>query len=73
MKASKKRIRIAVVASGTTLCHIRGIAPIGAAIILGSVDDITRFPTAGHFVSYNPTALIEASSGRLADARRRSI
>ncbi len=63
MRASKKRIRVAVAASGTTLCDIRGIGPIGAAIILGSVGDITRFPTAAHFASYNATAPIEASSG----------
>jgi transposase len=47
MRASKKRIRTAVAASGTTLCDIRGIGPIGAAIILGSVGDIARFPTPG--------------------------
>ena len=63
MRASKKRIRVAVVASGTSLCDIRGIGPIGAAIILGSVGDIGRFPTPGHFASYNATAPIEASSG----------
>lgn len=70
MRGSKKRIRVAVVASGTTLCDIRGIGPIGAAIILGSVGDITRFPTAGHFASYNATAPIEASSG---DKRRHRL
>lgn len=70
MKASKKRIRAAVAASGTTLCDIRGIGPIGAAIILGSVGDIARFPTAGHFASYNATAPIEASSG---DRRRHRL
>lgn len=63
MKASKQRIRIAVAASGTSLVDIRGIGPIGAAIILGSVGDIARFPTAGHFASYNATAPIDASSG----------
>jgi transposase len=70
VKASKKRIRIAVAASDTTLCDIRGIGPIGAAIILGSVGDITRFPTAGHFASYNATAPIEASSD---DKRRHRL
>jgi transposase len=70
MKASKKRIRAAVAASGTTLCDIRGIGPIGAAIILGTVSDIARFPTAGHFASYNATAPIEASSG---DRRRHRL
>ncbi len=63
MRASKKRIRTAVAASGTSLCDIRGIGPIGAAIILGSVGDVSRFPTAGHFASYNATAPIDASSG----------
>jgi transposase len=63
MLASKKRIRLAVAASGTSLCDIRGIGPIGAAMILGAVRDVTRFPTAGHFASYNATAPIEASSG----------
>ncbi len=63
MRASKKRIRTAVVASGTSLCDIRGIGPIGAATILGVVGDIGRFPTAGHFASYNATAPIDASSG----------
>ena len=70
MRASKKRIRVAVAASGTTLCDIRGIGPIGAAIILGSVGDIARFPTAAHFASYNATAPIEASSG---DKRRHRL
>jgi transposase len=63
MKASKRRIRIAVAASGTSLITIPGIGPIGAAIILGSVGDIARFPTAGHFASYNATAPTGASSG----------
>ena len=63
MLASNKRIRTAVTASGTSLCEIRGIGPIGAAMILGAVGDIGRFPTAGHFASYNATAPIEASSG----------
>jgi transposase len=63
MRASKKRIRAAVVASGTSLTNIRGVGPIGAAIILGAVGDVARFPTPGHFASYNATAPIEASSG----------
>ncbi len=63
MRTSRKRIKRAVVASGTSLTSIRGVGPIGAAIILGSVEDITRFPTPGHFASYNGTAPIEASSG----------
>jgi len=63
MRTSKQRIRLGVAASGTSLIEITGIGPIGAAIILGSVADIARFPTAGHFASYNATAPVEASSG----------
>ncbi len=63
LRASKKRISTAVAASGTSLCDIRGIGPIGAATILGSVGDMTRFPSKGHFASYNATAPIDASSG----------
>jgi transposase len=39
-------------------------------MILSSVGDIARFPTAGHFASYNATAPIEASSG---DKRRHRL
>jgi transposase len=63
LKASKKRIRAAVVASGTTLTDIVGIGPVCAAIIIGFTGDVTRFPTKGHFAAYNATAPIEASSG----------
>jgi transposase len=42
---------------------IQGVGPIVAAILIGHAGDITRFPTADHFASYNGTAPIEASSG----------
>jgi transposase len=51
MKASKKRISVAVQASGTSLTNIVGVGPIGAAIILGYTKDITRFPTKGHYAT----------------------
>ena len=64
LKASKKRVTTAAVsASGTSLCDITGIGPICAAIIIGYTGDVTRFPTKGHFATYNATAPIEASSG----------
>ena len=63
LKASKKRVTAAVVASATTLTEICGIGPIYAAIIIGFTGDVTRFPTKGHFATYNATAPIEASSG----------
>jgi len=63
LKASKKRISTAVAASGTTLCDIVGIGPVCAGVIIGYTGDISRFPTKGHFATYNGTAPIEVSSG----------
>jgi transposase len=60
--ASTRRLRAAVAASGTTLTGIAGVGPVTAAMIIGQTGDVTRFPTAGHFASYNATAPIEASA-----------
>ena len=40
-----------------------GVGPVIAATVIGDVADITRFPTADKFASYNGTAPIEVSSG----------
>lgn len=61
--SSKKRISAAVTASGTSLCGIYGVGPIGAAQIIGYVGDIGRFETRAQFATYNGTAPIEVSSG----------
>jgi len=53
----------AVAASGTSVTEVYGVGPIVAALLIGHSGDITRFPTAGHYASYNGTAPIEASSG----------
>ena len=63
LKASKKRIAAAVTASGTSVTDIVGVGPIGAATIIGYTRDVTRFPTKGHYATYNATAPIEVSSG----------
>lgn len=63
LKASKQRIAVAVQASGTSLTDIVGVGPIGAATIIGYTKDVARFPTRGHYATYNATAPIEASSG----------
>ena len=41
------------------------MGPILAATILGTVGNVTRFPTKGHFASYSGTAPLEASSGEV--------
>ena len=59
----RKRTLAVIVATGTTVTEVHGIGPLTAAIIIGRVGDIRRFPTAGHFARHNGTAPIEASSG----------
>ncbi|WP_223163573.1 IS110 family transposase [Nocardioides humilatus] len=62
-KAANKELVELVAASGSTLLDLPGIGPSGAARLLVEVGDITRFPTRGHFASWNGTAPIDASSG----------
>jgi transposase len=59
----KKKLTVAVKPSGTTLTEVFGVGPVVAATVIGDVADISRFPTAGKFASYNGTAPIEVSSG----------
>jgi transposase len=59
------RIEAEVDASGTTLTEIFGVGPILAARIIGTVGDVGRFPSRGHFASYSGTAPVEASSGEV--------
>ena len=59
----KARLGKAAAATGTSLIDIRGVGVITAAMIIGHVGNIERFPSAAHFASYNGTAPIEASSG----------
>ena len=64
-KASRRRIAEAVTASGTSLTEIFGVGPTIAAIVIGYTGDICRFPSSGHYATYNGTAPIEfSSSGR---------
>jgi transposase len=60
----RARLATAVRASGTTVTEVFGVGPVIAAAIIGDVSDITRFPTAARFASYNGTAPIEVSSGK---------
>ena len=67
-----------VEASKTTLTRVYGIGPVNAAVILGEVGNVGRFPTRNHFASYVGTAPIEVSSGdnqrhRLSRAGNRRI
>jgi transposase len=63
LKASHKRIREAVAASGTTVTELFGVGPIIAAMLIGHTGDIGRFANRDHFAAYNGTAPVEFSSG----------
>lgn len=63
IKASHRRIRLAVRASGTSLTEVYGIGPIHAAELIGYSGDIRRFANRDAYASYNGTAPIEHSSG----------
>ncbi|MCW2858693.1 MAG: putative transposase y4pF/y4sB [Actinoallomurus sp.] len=51
-----------IAATGSDLQRLHGIGPSGAARLLGDVGDISRFPSRGHFASWNGTAPSDASS-----------
>jgi transposase len=77
-KAADKELTAALKAAGTTLMRLDGIGPSGAARLLAETGDIARFPSRGHFASWNGTAPIDASSGdhvchRLSRAGNRQI
>jgi transposase len=78
IKAADKQLTELLSETGTGLLDLYGIGPSGAARLLGDIGDINRFPTAGHFASWNGTAPIDASSGdhqrhRLSRAGNRRI
>jgi transposase len=63
MHDTKKKLAVAVRASGTSLTDIFGVGPIVAATVIGGVREVSRFPGRDHFAAYNGTAPIEVSSG----------
>ena len=63
MREAKKRLEVAVKASGTTLTEVFGVGPYVAGTVLGYVVDVSRFADRDHFAAYNGTAPIEVSSG----------
>jgi transposase len=71
LKDLDKRLREAVEATGTTLTEIKGVGVATAAMVLGEVGDVRRFPSKHHFATYNGTAPRDYSSGGV-DTRRLS-
>jgi transposase len=62
LKASHRRIRTAVAASGTTVTELFGVGPVIAAMLIGYTGDIDRFANRDHYAAYNGTAPVEFSS-----------
>jgi transposase len=60
---TKKKLAVAVRASGTTLTEVFGVGPVIAATVIGDVRDVSRFGSRDRFAAYNGTAPIEVSSG----------
>jgi transposase len=78
IKTAKKQLAALVTETGSGLMRLNGIGPSGAARLLGDIGDVSRFPTRGHFASWNGTAPLDASSGeqtrhRLSRAGNRRI
>jgi transposase len=63
LKASHKRIRVAVQVSGTSVTELFGVGPIIAAMLIGYSGDMTRFASRDTYAAYNGTAPIEYASG----------
>jgi transposase len=63
LKASHKRIRTAIRASGTSVTDLFGVGPIIAAALIGYTGDVSRFRNRDRFAAYNGTAPVEFSSG----------
>jgi transposase len=63
LRETRKKLAVAVQATGTCLTGLFGVGPVIAAACIGDVRDVSRFPGRDHFAAYNGTAPIEVSSG----------
>ena len=64
LRQARKKLTAAVQASGTSLTGLFGVGPVVAAVVIGDVKDVSRFPGRDHFAAYDGTAPIEVSSGQ---------
>jgi transposase len=63
IRDTRKKLAIAVAATGTSLTGLFGAGPVTTAAAIGDVRQVSRFPSRDHFAAYNGTAPIEVSSG----------
>jgi transposase len=76
--AATRELNTLLATTGSRLMSLHGIATSGAARLLADIGDIRRFPSRGHFATYNGTAPTDVSSGdntrhRLSRAGNRRI
>ena len=63
IRETRKKLAVAVAATGTSLTGLYGIGPVVAAVVIGDVRDVSRFPGRDPFAACNGAAPIEVSSG----------
>src|SRR5690242_19218678 len=63
IRDTRKKLAVAVAATGTSLTGLFGAGPVTTAAAIGDVRQVSRFPSRDHFAAYNGTAPIEVSSG----------
>ena len=63
IRETRKKLAVAVQAAGTSLTGLYGVGPVVAAVVIGDVRDVSRFPGRDRFAAHNGTAPIEVSSG----------
>ncbi len=61
------QIKTVVAETQTSVTEVRGVGPVVAAIVIGEVRNVSRFPTKHHFASYNGSA--PTTWGSAGDAR----
>ena len=64
LRETRKKLAMAVRASGTSLTGLFGTGPVTAAAVIGDVRDVSRFASRDQFAAYNGTAPIEVASGK---------
>jgi len=64
IRETRKKLAVAVQATGTSLTRLFGAGPVVAAAVIGDVRDVSRFGGRDPFAACNGTAPIEVSSGQ---------
>ena len=63
LRETRKKLAVAVRASGSTVTEVFGVGPVIAATVTGDVRDVSRFASRDRFAACDGTAPIEVSSG----------